>query len=233
MSPISFNKSTSTTSLSSITSDKRLYTFEEAIKFEKPNSNTNSQSELSLDQSNNRMVSLVRHQHPVWNNWNAVWKQEPFEFNLELIPSPDAELDFPEASYRLYPDFPYAIYGAPIIYQGATVVFTGFESSEVRHVVEWCEYKDNRYAYLRLVGTTSKGKTFPYDHDDYPTLILAVPSNISTVPFYPHSPPSSIESLDAEEEPEVKIVMPFKKAKKYLANIANGLKKRAVKFFTI
>jgi hypothetical protein len=230
MTSVRLNKSTSTTSLStnSITSDNRLYTFEEAIQFEKPEENNT----VPIVAPSIQQVTSVRHCHPAWTNWNAVWKQEPFEFDLEQTVS-QPELEFPEAHCCLYPEFPYASLGAPIINQGNTVVFTGYKISEARYVVEWCERKDIKFIYLRLVGYTIQGEVLPSNHDGFPNIILAVPRNLSSVPFYPLTPLSSIENMDIEEEIEVEAATPAKKIKKFLGRLANGLTKRAVKFFTI
>ena len=226
----SLNKSTSTTSLisHSDTSDTRLYTFEEAILFEKPEENNT----VPFVAPSIQQVVSVRHCHPVWTNWNAVWKQAPFEFDLEEIFQHE-ELEFPEACRRLYPHFPYATLGCPIISQGNTIIFTGYNFSEVRYVVEWCERKDMKYVYLRLVGYTIQGEVLPSNHDGFPNIIIVVPHNLSSVPFYPSTPLSSIENLDIEEELEVEAVTPIKKVKKSLGKIAEGVLKRAVKFFTI
>jgi hypothetical protein len=230
MNSVRLNKSTSTTSLStnSITSDNRLYTFEEAIQFEKPEENNT----VPIVAPSIQQVTSVRHCHPAWTNWNAVWKQEPLEFDLEQIFQHD-ELEFPEAYRRLYPHFPNATLGYPIISQGNTIVFTEYDFSEVRYVVEWCERKDTKYVYLRLVAYTNHGDVLPSNHDGFPHIIIVVPRNLSSVPFYPFTPLSSIENLDIEEEFKVETVTPAKKVKKFLRRLANGLTKRAVKFFTI
>jgi len=227
MTPSLLNKSTSTSSLSikSITPTKQLYTFKEAlILLENPDTVGETRHELSSSDSGEQFLFSVRQRHPDWKNWEAVWKQEPFELDLDHFLPLQTESVFPEALFRISPDFPYATLGGPLIYQGATFVFTGFDCSEVRHVVEWCEHKDDKYAYLRLVGVTHEGRNLPYNHYGYPTFILVVPQNISTVPFYPHSSSSPIE---------VSPTMSNKKMKTYMAKVASGWKKRIGKFFTI
>jgi hypothetical protein len=84
----------------------------------------------------------------------------------------------------MFPEFSYQLLGSPIIFQGMIFSITD-ESDNARHVIEWCMKKDKKYAYLTLVGVTVTGEPIPFNDPEFPTIILAVPRHLSTVPSYP------------------------------------------------
>ena len=161
-----------------------LYNFTEFLEYDKNwNITLSTIDNLSIQEDFNPVFPTYA--HPDWKNWNAVWKQKPFILEYDALSLPQLEFEFPDAGYRFYLQSSQmkTLLGGPIIAQGATVVFNGFETPFARYVVEWCEGKDNEYAYLRTVGYTNGGIPIPHDDHDYPTFILAVPFFLSTVPF--------------------------------------------------
>jgi hypothetical protein len=233
MQSLLFNKATSTTSLDSPIpeSDSHLYSLKEILKSEE--SIPYNYSDLAANRSHSPPSFYSSYPHPPWMNWNAVWKQKPFEFDLDIIPPIQMETEFPNALFRLEPEFVYAKYGGPIIHQGATIVFTGFDISQFRHVVEWCEHidPDNYLAYLRVVGYTSTGEPLPFNDLGYPNFILVVPANISTVPHNPVTLSILTTTRNTNFNPTSSSLLSGQKMKKFMFRIANGLKKHIMKYF--
>lgn len=125
------------------------------------------------------------YEHPAWPNWNAIWELEPLILDPDLLPVPINEDQCHGAQFRIQPEFSHHIFGIPQIYQGTTFIFKEFDNPSIRYVVEWCQWKDKKYAYLKVVGTRVSGYPYPYNHPQHPTFILQVPLTLSFVPFPP------------------------------------------------
>jgi hypothetical protein len=189
-------------SYNSSTHSSQLYTFAEFLKYDQMwNVTLSTIDNLSIPEDFGPVFST--YMHPMWKNWNAVWKQEPFILKYNIQSLPQLEFEFPDAGYRFYlqSNQMKTLLGGPIIAQGTTVVFDGFETLFARYVIEWCEKKDHEYAYLRTVGYTDGGIPIPHDNHNFPTFILAVPVFLSTVPFRPpitSNPIDLVENLVTE-----------------------------------
>lgn len=178
-------KATSTNSLQSQStfSTMRFNTFSELDK-----SVTSIQTTKSEENYKKEIFNSLNYDfdaiHPIWKNWNGLWKMEPYILFPEEIPKPSIETELEGACYRIYPEFPYQMLGFPVIHQGTTFVFKGFENPTVRYVVEWCMKKDHKYAYLKVVGTTAEGQPIRYNDPEFPSFILAIPVSLCLTPLY-------------------------------------------------
>jgi hypothetical protein len=123
--------------------------------------------------------------HPFETNWKQTWNTPPIVLDPEFIPDPILEFAFNRALFRLQllPLYIQAFHKALIIHQFTTITFKGYESSHSRFIVEWCQWMDEEYAYLKVVGINSLGIPFSYNDPDYPTFILAVPICFTDVPI--------------------------------------------------
>jgi len=134
------------------------------------------------------------YEHPVWSNWNAIWTEEPLILNPDLFPSPDLEEKCHGAQFQIRPSFSYTIFGIPPICQGMTFVFKNFVDPNIRYIVEWCQWTDNKYTYLKVVGVCISGHPYPYNDPCHPSFILRVPLKNAVTPF----PPLMLERMDRQ-----------------------------------
>ena len=139
--------------------------------------------------------------HPLWSNWHALWNMKPFELDPMHLSIPSYETEFQGVLFRLFLNPSHQILGSPIFHQGATLVFKGYNDPHNRYVIEWCQQKDHRYAYLKVVGTSKHGNPLPYNDPLYPSFILVVPRNLSTVP----RPPRLTKLLRSSSKPTKRI----------------------------
>jgi hypothetical protein len=139
--------------------------------------------------------------HPLWSNWHALWNMKPFELDPMHLSIPSYETEFQGVLFRLFLNPSHQILGSPIFHQGATLVFKGYNDPHNRYVIEWCQQKDHRYAYLKVVGTSKHGNPLPYNDPLYPSFILVVPRNLSTVP----RPPRLTKLLRSSSTPTKRI----------------------------
>jgi hypothetical protein len=130
------------------------------------------------------------HPHPTWPNTSAVWKADP----LIIDPAISLRLSFEEechgAQFRIQPEFTTASFGVPVLVQGTSFIFKGHEDPRIRYVVEWCQWTDDKNAYLKVVGMNVAGLEYPYNDHAHPTFILVAPRHLSFVPC----PPALVES---------------------------------------
>jgi hypothetical protein len=127
-------------------------------------------------------------EHPNGYDWSKIWNMPPKVIDADLIPDPTREIAFQSAVFRLTIESEYFVMkpDTQIIQQGTTFVFKGYEDSNVRFIVQWCQWINKHDAYLRVVGVDSSGQYFPYSDPDYPSFILVVPLCFVKVP--PSSP---------------------------------------------
>ena len=166
---------------------------------------------ISLNLTDESQVSPHFHiyTHPIWPDWSGIWKLNTLELDPNLFPFPTLEDKCHGAQFQIQPIFSHAIFGIPLICQGTSFVFKGFEDPSVRYIVEWCQWTDIKYAYLKVVGTRISGHPYPYNDPRHPTFILRVPINIAATPF----PPLMLEKLRCS--PSKKIVGSSKTAKEH------------------
>jgi hypothetical protein len=130
------------------------------------------------------------HPHPTWPNMSAIWKADP----LIIDPAVSLRLSFEEechgAQFRIQPEFTTASFGVPALVQGTSFIFKGHEDFRIRYVVEWCQWTDDKNAYLKVVGMNVAGLEYPYNDHAHPTFILVAPRQLSFVPC----PPALVES---------------------------------------
>jgi hypothetical protein len=126
--------------------------------------------------------------HPKWTNWNEIWSTPPIIINTSFSSKPIFEFMFQSALFRIQLSSAYFLHTREKrkIRQGTTFVFKGYEDSEVRFVVEWCQMVNHHDAYLKLVGMNDEGGLFPWSDPDFPSFILIVPFCIVEVPSPPN-----------------------------------------------
>ena len=130
--------------------------------------------------------------HSRWSSIETHWKRRPLEIDPTHILPPIIERTFRGVLFRLTPD-PGRLkntYGTPIFHKGSTLVFKNHIDPYARHIIEWCQFKSNGKAYLKVTGIIKDKKTgevcyCPYNHLDYPSFLLVVPSQLSSVPSPP------------------------------------------------
>ena len=152
---------------------------------------------LKPDDEDPHLIPIIFHEydHPTWENWKEIWGRPPIVLDTKFIENPTPEFSFKSTLFRLQLE-PIYFFGRRDeyqFYQGSTIVFEGYEDSNVRFIVEWCQWLNCHNAYLKVVGVDSSGNYFPFSDPDYPTFILLVPQCLSKVPT--PSPAISFTSL--------------------------------------
>jgi hypothetical protein len=126
-------------------------------------------------------------EHPQWTNWNSIWNSPPVELDPDIIPYPVVETSFLGVLFQLVLDHDTlsSFDTPPIFHQGTIITFKGFDSSRIRHVVEWCEQVSYKAAYLKVVANDQFGTPCAYNDPQYPSFVLEVPPDLSYATFTP------------------------------------------------
>jgi hypothetical protein len=150
--------------------------------------------------------SFRRYDHPVWTDWNEIWAAPPMTIATELVYNPSLEPVFKSALFRLTITSSYfrITKDETIFRQGTTLEFDGFNHTQTRFVVEWCQRVNIHDAFLKVVGFYSDGTPRPYSDPDFPSFILKVPLCTVDASTFDYFVPSAriplIVSLPLKEE---------------------------------
>jgi hypothetical protein len=134
------------------------------------------------------------YEHPQWYDWKKIWAMSPIVLKPQSLWDPMIEFAYQSTLFRLELTSEYiaSLHEDFMIYQGATIVFEGFENESARYIVEWCQRIYQHKAYLKVVGIDSEGNPFPFSDPDFPSFILIVPACVVQVP----SPSPLIRLID-------------------------------------
>ena len=125
--------------------------------------------------------------HPSFSN-EEIWETPPLPLvlNPNELPSMFPEISFHSALFRI--NFTSSDYLDKISFefplrQGSMIVFQGYNNTQHRHVVEWCQWIQEGQAYLKVVGIDRDLKFVSYNDPCFPSFILIVPIRFADVPI--------------------------------------------------
>jgi hypothetical protein len=127
--------------------------------------------------------------HPIWSRrkWSKIWKSKPIMLNPITVPLPTIETVFHGTLLRIHLTTAHLTTLTLPFAQGTLITFKGDDTSHTRYVVEWCEQKDEHYAYLKVIGMGQYGNPCPYNDPFFPAFLLIIPLHFSNVRTRPYS----------------------------------------------
>lgn len=144
------------------------------------------------------LVQYKVYPHPSFEkNWKKIWAAPPIIISRLRPRTPAIEDKFEAAQFRLYfsaDDINHIYQQAPFV-QGTTLIDHQTSPPYARFIVEQCQWVHNHQAYLKVVGISKYGMTFPYDDPVFPSFILVVPVCVCQVPI-----PDEIAPFIRDEE---------------------------------
>ena len=146
--------------------------------------------------------------HPLFPNKKELWNISPMILDPSRLPDLFPEATFHSALFRLDLTSTDYLDKVPFIFplrQGSTIVFQGFENTQTRYIVEWCQLIQEGRKYLKVTGLDRSFNFIPYNDPYFPSFILILPIRFADVPLpgnpTPFQSPSHIvRGFEIEEE---------------------------------